>query len=485
MTAALAGVLGYLALGIVGILGGGRTASLLAILGAWISLALWAPGFAPASVGGEPWGVTVAGDTLALAFWALAPLVHAAVWWHERHRPTTFHGLVTLLVGTCLAAVLSRDLFNLFVLLDLGSLLGTVLIAYDLRSRAVWAGLRYLLLSALGMLVYLLGVGLVYGELGTLSLVRIAELVSGLTSPALAVGASLLVVGAAVKAGVFLIGFWLPEAYRLAPVGVATLLAGLAGKVGIVALARLAEAFPVGPAVAVLGVITGFGGLVYALWERDLMRFLAYHILSQYGYMLVGFGLGGDAFAGAVYYTIAHCLFKGLLFQSSGTGIEAVGGRGIPDLAGRLPRPAVWGLALGVGSIIGLPPLAGFVSKEFLGGLVPAGYGWALTLLGVGTAASFSKLLPLLRPGPGKGPWGGVAILGVGVLAFSAWGLASLPGLLDLVTWGKAAAAVAVGYGLYLVVRRVRVPLPKVQLDHISVAVLAAAGLLAVALLVG
>ncbi|MBC7220664.1 hypothetical protein H5T55_04235 [Candidatus Bipolaricaulota bacterium] len=486
MTAALAGVLAYLALGVVGILGAGRRAALLAMLGSLVCLSLWAPGFTPGWVGGEPWGVTVAGDTLAVAFWALAPLVHAAVWWHERHRPTTFHGLVTLLVGTCLAAVLSRDLFNLFILLDLGSLLGAILIAYDLRSRAVWVGLRYLLLSALGMLVYLLGLGLVYGELETLSLVQIAELAPTLAPPALRVGASLLVVGAAVKAGVFLIGFWLPEAYCLAPVGVATLLAGLAGKMGIVALARLSEALPVGPALAVLGVITGFGGLIYALWERDLMRFLAYHILSQYGYMLVGFGLGGAAFAGAAYYTIAHCLFKGLLFQSGGTAIEAVGERTIPDLARRLPRPAAWGLALGVGSIIGLPPLAGFVSKGFLGGLVPGGYGWALTLLGVGTATSFSKLLPLLRPGPRGGPRGGVVILGVGVLAFSAWGLASLPGLLDAAAWGKAAAAVAVGYGLYLVVRRVRVPLPKVGLDHISVAVLLAAGLLAVAhLLVG
>ncbi len=486
MTAAVAGVLLYLALGVAGLLGAGRGTGLLAILGGWASLLLWAPGFPLGTLGGPPWGVALAGDTLAVGFWTLAPLVHAAAWWHERHRSTTFHGLVTLLVGTCLATVLSRDLFNLFILLDLGSLLGAILIAYDLRSRPVWAGLRYLLLSALGMLVYLLGLGLVYGELGTLSLVQIAELAPGLAPPALGVGASLLVVGTAVKAGVFLIGFWLPEAYRLAPVGVVTLLAGLAGKMGIVALARLSEALPVGPAVAALGVITGFGGLVYALWERDLMRFLAYHILSQYGYMLVGFGLGGPAFAGAVYYTIAHCLFKGLLFYAGGSGIEAVGVREIPHLAGRLPRAAGWGLALGTWSIAGLPPLAGFVAKEFLGGLVPSPYAWALTLLGVGTAASFSKILPLLHPARGHGAWGGVLFLGMGVVGFSAWGLASLPGVLSPATWGKALAAVVAGYGLFLLVRRGRVPLPKVELDHISLAVLVAAGLLAVAhLLVG
>jgi len=485
MTAALAGVLAYLALGVAGILGAGRLAALLAILGSLVSLALWAPAFPPGLVGGDPWGIALAGDVLALAFWCLAPLVHLVVWWHERYRSTTFHGLITLLVGTCLATVLSRDLFNLYVLLDLGSLLSVVLIAFDLRSRAVWAALRYLLLSALGMLLYLLGLGLVYGALGTLSLLEIAARSPSLADPSLAVGASLLVVGAAVKAGVFLVGFWLPRAYGEAPVGVVTLLAGLAGKMGIVALARLSEALPVGSAVALLGVATGFGGLAYALWERDIMRFLAYHIISQYGYMLVGLGLGEVAFLGGTYYTIASCLFKGLLFYAAATGAERVGIREIPRLKEQLPRSSAWGLAIGTWSIVGLPPLAGFVSKEFLGTLVPPLYGWALTLLGVGTAASFAKLLPLLRPGPAQGQWRGVALLGAGVLGFSAWGLVSLPGLLFPSTWGKAVLAVALGYGLYFLTRRFQVQLPQAKFEHICVTALMMAGALALAHLLG
>lgn len=479
MTAALAGVLVYLACGVAGILGAGRLTALVAIIGGWVSLLFWAPGFPVGVVGGPPWGIPVAGDTLALAFWALAPLVHATAAWHERQRSTTFHGLVTLLVGTCLATVLSRDLFNLCVLLDLGSLLAVVLIGYDRKSAAVWAGFRYLLLSALAMLLYLLGVGLVYADLGTLSLVEIAEIGPSLSRPSLAVGASLLVVGATVKAGIFLVGLWLPGAYRVAPVGVVTVLAGLVGKTGIVALARLSTALPVGPAVAVLGVITGFGGLIYALWERDLMRFLAYSILSQYGYMLVGFGLRGAAFTGAIYYTLAHCLFKGLLFYAAGSAIEGVGIHGIPELARRLPRSAAWGLAVGAWSIAGLPPLAGFVAKEFLGSLVPPPYAWALTLLGVGTAASFSKVLPLLRPASQHGEWGGVILLTVGVVGFSVWGLASLPGLLSAITWAKAAAAVVAGFGLYFVVRRARVPLPEVRMHHMSVAMIVATVVLA------
>lgn len=126
------------------------------------------------------------------------------------------------------------------------------------------------------------------------------------------------------------------------------------------------------------------------------------------------------------------------------------------------------------------PPLAGFVAKEFLGDLVPPVYGWALTLLGVGTAASFSKTLPLMRPAARHGQWGGIILLGIGVVGFSAWGLASLPGLRAAATWGKALAAVGAGYVLSFLFRRTQVRLPEVQLDHMSVAMLIAAALLAV-----
>lgn len=482
MTAAVAGVLLYLGLGVAGILGAGRLTALLAILGSLVSLALWAPGFPPDLVGGDPWGIPLAGDMLALVFWAFAPLIHAAVWWHERHRSTTFHGLVTLLVGTCLATVLSRDVFNLYVLLHLGSLLSVVLVIFDRSSRAVWAGLRYLLLSTLGMLLYLLGVGLLYGELGTLSLVRIAELAPDLASPPLAVGVGLLVVGAAVKAGLFLFGMWLPAAYGEAPVGVTTLLAGLAGKMGIVALARLAEGLPVGPAVVGLGVFTGFGGLLYALWEKDLRRFLAYHVVSQVGYMLIGFGLGGPAFLGGTLYTVAHCLFKGLLFQAGGVAVHSTGQRDIPGLAGKVPPSAAWGLALGTAAIVGLPPLAGFVGKEYLGIVTPPALSWTLTALAVGTAASFSKLLPLFRAGRGEASVEAVLILALGVIGFSGWGLASLPGLLDLEVWARALGAAAVGYGLYLLLRRAQPALPRVTLDRAMVAALLGAAALAAGL---
>lgn len=484
MTAAVAGVLFYLSSGVVGILGAGRAASILAIVGAWVSLLAWAPGFSPAVLGGLPWGIPLAGDNLAVAFWAFAPLIHAAVWWHERHRSTTFHGLVTLLVGTCLAAVLSRDLFNLYVLLDLGSLLSVVLISYDRTSRAAWAALRYLLLSALGMLLYLFGVGLVYAELGTLSLLQIAEISPSLSHPPIAVGVSLLVVGAAIKAGVFLLGLWLPPAHGHAPTGVSVILSSVVVKVGVVALARIAEAFPIGSALVVLGLLTGAAGIVCALWESDLKVFLAFSTVSQLGYLLIGFGLGGAAAFGATLSLVAHGLYKGLLFLSAGAALEERGERSFARLAGTLSWGTALGLAVGTWAIVGLPPLAGFAAKGALSaGLPPLAKGLIMAL-SVGTAAVFAKTLPLLRSqGVKRGAEAGVVGLALALITLGLWGFSFVPALRDPWEWVVVGGTASAGYGLHRIVRNVAPRLPRLRLGGGMIAALLATAAIAAGVL--
>lgn len=477
MTAALAGVTLYLACGVAGILGANRLTALVAILSAWVSLLFWAPGFPVGVVGGEPWGISLAGDTLAVAFWALAPLVHAAAGWHERHRSATFHGLVTLLVGTGLAAALSRDLFNLFVLLDLGSLLAVVLVAYEGRTRAVWASLRYLLLSALGMVLYLLGVGLVYGALGTLSLAQIAELRPSLAHPPLALGVSLLAMGMAVKAGVVLFGLWLPPAHGQAPTGVSVLLSSLAVKSAVIALARLGEAFPVGPLLASLGVLTAVGGLLYALGEPDLKVFLAFSTVSQLGYLLLGTGLGGTG-VGVTLFLVGHGLSKALLFLVAGKAVEERGERSFDRLAGTLSWGTALGLAVGSWSIVGLPPLGGFVGKGALAAELPRWAGALLQVLSVGTAAAFARVLPLLRTRPPRrGADAAAVALLVALGTMGLWGIAFIPKLRNPGEWAVAAGTSLLGYALHRVLGRrpFRLPQPRLETGMVATVLGAAA----------
>lgn len=483
MNAALGGVLAYLVFGILGFLRRPRLCGMLAILAGIVSLALWAPGFPKTSLGPSPWGIALAGDGLALSTWALGLLLHAAVGWHERLRPGAFHPLLTLLVGTCLALVLSQDLFNLYVALELTSLLSFLLVGYEARPAAIWASLQYLILTTVGMILYLFGLGLVYGKLGTLSLSEIAALSPELSEPALAVGVGLLLAGAAAKGGVFLFGLWLPRAHGQAPTGISALLSGLVVKTGIVALARLSQAFPVGPVLLALGVVTGLGGLVYALWEQDIKFFLAFHTVSQLGYVLIGLGLGGPAYAGAILYLVAHGLFKGLLFLGAGEAVLETGERRIPQLAGRVSLPCA--LALGVGSwaIVGLPPLAGFAAKGALTSEIPLAWKGLLWTLGLGTTASFAKLLPLLLPCQTKGRVGGMGLLVGAVLGLGILGLIRFPELLHPGVWGESFLVVAAGYGLHLGLRRPKPQLPRITLDRATTALLLAAVAIPLALL--
>lgn len=484
MNTALVGVLAYFAFGILGFLIRPRwLSSVLAILAGVVSLSLWTPGFPEMTLGDSVWGIPVVGDTLAIAFWALGLFLHSAVAWHERSRPGVFHPLLTLLMGTCLATVISNDLFNLYVVLELASLLSFLLIGYEARAKAVWASLQYLILATVGMTLYLLGVGLVYGKLGTLSLSQIGVLVPGMADPALAIGVGLLVAGAAVKGGLFLFGLWLPPAHGYAPTGISAVLSGLVVKMGIVALARLTGALPIGNVLIALGLVTGFGGIFYALWEQDLKVFLAFSTVSQLGYILIGFGMGGAAVQGAVLYAVAHGLFKGLLFLAAGRAIEEVGERKIQRLSGKLSWPSALGLAVGTWAIVGLPPLAGFAGKEMLSLAVPSPAGWALTVLSLGTATSFAKLLPLFWPAKGRGTIGGMALLGCGVGGLGLWGLVALPGLVSLAVWGKALAIVAVGYPFHLVLHKFQPALPRVTLDRATTVALVSALGLAVSLL--
>jgi len=469
MNAALLGVAAYLALGVLGFLGRGWLAGVLALAVGAGALIVWCPGFPESTLGPGPWGIRLIGDTVALGFWSLALVLHAAVLWEERRRRGAFHPLLTLLVGTTLALVLSRDLFNLYVCLELTSLLSFLLVGYEGRPTSVWASLQYLILTTVGMILYLFGLGLVYGRLGTLALSEIGSLV-GKGDPVVSIGAGLLLSGAAVKGGVFLLGLWLPRAHGRAPHSVSALLSGLVVKMGIVALLRLGEAFSAGPVLVALGVLTGFGGLVYALWEQDLKYFLAYSTMSQLGYMLIGFGLFGAY--GGLLYALAHGLFKGLLFLSAGKAIVQAGLRRIGELGSRLSWGPAMGLAVGTWAIAGLPPLAGFAAKGVLGAALPAWGKWLLLALGVGTVTSFAKLVPLLRPRGGRLQLAGEIPLVLALFALSIWSLISHPFLLDPYLWGQSVFALLAGLLLFSLTRRLHPRLPQLTLDRTALTLL-------------
>lgn len=431
------------------------------------------------AVGGAPAGIGISliGDQVGLTFAVLAWILSAAIsayTWQDKLRPYFFL-LLNLLIGACYALSFTTDLFNAYLLFELSTLASFLLVGYQRQPRQIWASLHYLVLSSLGMSIFLLGIGVVYAHCGTLDLSILKALIgaaSGETWVLLA--GSLLVAGIAVKAGVFIFSLWLPSAHARAMPAVSALLSGLVIKMGVVALFRLGDVFPISQTLIVLGAITGILGIIYALNSYDIKRLLAFHTLSQIGYILIGFGAATEVGRlGALSYEVAHGLFKALLFLTIGEAAARAGGSDLKTLIDnkhKIPQGTRIALIIAVLGIIGLPPLAGFDAKAILEDGLPTVFLHLIVLLmSVGTVVSFAKLTPVLFASSttrtNRSRILAYAWLGGGIILF--WPMSLLlvsPAInlhaLTIPHIAQAFAVIAVGGALYLLIRKRRFQLP-------------------------
>jgi len=431
------------------------------------------------TVGGAPAGIGISliGDQVGLTFAVLAWVLSAAVsayTWQDKLRPYFFL-LLNLLIGSCYALSFTTDLFNAYLLFELLTLVSFLLVGYQRQPRQIWASLHYLVLSSLGMSIFLLGIGVVYAHCGTLDLTILKAMVSAASGESwVLLAGSLLVAGISVKAGVFVFSLWLPAAHARAMPAVSALLSGLVIKTGVVGLFRLGDVFPIDLTLIALGAITGLLGIIYALNSYDIKRLLAFHTLSQIGYILIGFGAHTDlARLGALSYVVAHGLFKALLFLTIGEAAAHAGGSDLKTLIEnkhKIPRGTRIALIIAVLGIIGLPPLAGFVAKAILENGLPTMFLHLIVLLmSVGTVVSFAKLAPVLFASStcraNRSRILSYAWLGGGIVLF--WPLSLLlvsPAISQHAVNGphiaQAFAVIAVGGALYFLIRKKRLRLP-------------------------
>jgi hydrogenase-4 component B len=205
----------------------------------------------------------------------------------------------------------------------------------------------------------------------------------------------LFFLGFGVKAGIVPLHIWLPDAHPVAPSNVSALMSGIVIKSGIYGMARVFFDFygppPLwtGTIVLAVGVVTALVGVLYALQEHDLKRLLAYHSIENIGIIVMGFGsalmfralgypnLAAIAIVGALYHTLNHAIFKGLLFLAAGSVVQSVRTRNMEEMGGlvrRMPGTALFFL-IGAVAISGLPPLNGFVSEWLTYQALLAGFG--------------------------------------------------------------------------------------------------------------
>ena len=421
-------------------------------------------------------GIELAFDPTAAAFLALGVVLEVAVLahlWRGKHR-AILYALLHALFASAFALLFSRDLFNIYVILELLTLISFLLVGYDRRPAQIWASLKYLVLASFGMSLFLLGIAIVYRHTGTLNLVLLANVLRDAPpAPWKVLASSLLMAGVAVKAGLFTFSLWLPTAHAEAPTAVSALLSGLVIKMGIVVLMRLRVLFDIALALQVLGSVTCLAGALYAAFARDLKRMLALSTLSQLGYISLGVSIGTPAaLTGALAYAVAHGLFKGLLFLAAGDIARIGGTRKIDQLAlerARLPRTAKAALLVGGLAIVGLPPLAGYEAKGLLfSGHLPWPLAVVIIATSITTACAFAKLLPIVGGGCTRHTERrslSYAVLALPILGFVPLLVASMPSTdwKQLLAWPllvESLAAIGAGFLLHRVLRSRRIHLP-------------------------
>ncbi len=291
-----------------------------------------------------------------------------------------------------LGIVLTGDLFNLFVMLEVTSVSAYGLVMYyRFRANSVISGLKYAFIGALGTTLYLLAMGLVYSTFETLNIVDFSLKIREISSPVVIQVFPVVMVLAlwtfSIKSGVFPNHFWLPDAHPAAPTPISALLSGLVVNTGEIALYKLLYLatwstlenplpkpleevkYIISLMTTYMGAISAITGALLMYIQRDVKRLIAYSTIMNLGYLFMAIGCGTRrGIEAALLYTSVHSVAKAALFLSTGVFIKAVKSRSLEKLAGswRASRVAAVTLALSILTLAGVPPLPGFLAKLIL-----------------------------------------------------------------------------------------------------------------------
>lgn len=354
-----------------------------------------------------PLGITLVADRFAALMLVVASIMLLMVLLYAIGQPGAernhvgFQTVYLVLAAGVSASFLTGDLFNLFVAIEMMLTASYVLITLGGRLDQVRAGMTYVVISLLASTLFLAGLAFVYASTGTVSLGLLAERIPELPDGTRIALAALFLVVFGIKAALFPLHFWLPDAYPTAPSPVTAIFAGLLTKVGVYAIIRTQTLLfpgdlPTG-LLLTIAVSTMVVGVLGAIAQADVKRILSFHIISQIGYMIVGLAVMTAAgIAAAIFYIVHHIVVKTTLFLTGGL-IEHHGGSSRLDRVGGMVRTAP-GIAILFGlpalALAGIPPLSGFVAKfSVLAALTESREWWALAAgLTVGLLTLFSMV---------------------------------------------------------------------------------------------
>ena len=315
----------------------------------------------------------------------LAALIYSLHFLKGKTGQGRFYALMMLLYAGMMGLAFTGDMFNLFVFLEIASIAGAALASYRTNlADAVEGGFKYIVISAVSALLVLFAIGLLYAQYDVLSIAAIAHFIQYTHLDMIALG--LLGAAFVMKLAGVPLHMWAPDTYTVAPAGSTPMILA-ASYMSMYALYRVTFTIyggfintgAIGWTVIIIGLLSMFIGVMMAVHQTDIKRMMAYHAISQGGYMLLGLGVGlaviadpaalasygRDAMNGGVFHIINHVFYKALLFMAAEAIFFRIGTRDTNKMGG-LARNMKWTAGfyiIGALAIAGIPPFNGFASK--------------------------------------------------------------------------------------------------------------------------
>lgn len=359
--------------------------------------------------------------SLTVLVLGLAVVLFSIDYMAAEHSEEKFYALLMILITSIIGLSTSTDLFNIYIWFELMAVSTYSLVAfYRDRATSLEAGIKYLVQSAAGSVLIILGIAMVFGTTGAISLKSIPDAIS--TSPKIMIAAgACFITGYGIKCAFVPMHFWLPDAHSQAPSGISAMLSGIVIETALVALLRsLSSLNPAAASFGVVFMILGTLNMVIgnlgALRQTEIKRMFAFSSISHMGYIALGIGfvltfrdstISAD---GVFFHIFNHAMMKGLAFLAAGAivyNLKLVKGDHSPlmvdDLNGISQKYPLFAflLSLAVLALGGLPPLSGFMSKWqiFVGGASSNNF-WAVILIifaGLNSVLSLGYYGPLVN----------------------------------------------------------------------------------------
>ena len=330
--------------------------------------------------GGYAIGIALEVDALGLFFGLLVSAVvfvsclYSFSYMAHDDNQSQYYTLFLMLAGGVMGLVLSGDLFNMFIMVEILTFAAVALTAF--RNQvfgALEAAFKYLVVGCIGSTCILAGIAILYAQMHTLNFAQLSQLIPGNLNNATVLAFALLYIGFSTKA--FIVPFHplAADAHGAAPASISVLISGVLTKSGIYGIIRLTyflfQTMNLGTMqfmLTFIGSLSMFVCVTMALAQHDFKRLLAFHSISQIGYVLAAVGLcTALGISAGLYHAMNHTLFKGLLFLAAGAVLHETGTTDLDRLGGlskKMPHTTVLFL-VGAFSISGVPPFNGFASK--------------------------------------------------------------------------------------------------------------------------